>query len=79
MMSAEVKRLAEVKPTVDEDSVAFLEEVLEEAKRGEIREVLIIGVERDGKIASWANFKDSEPIIAYIERLKYRMLKVTTD
>lgn len=74
----EVKKLEEVKPRADPATVEVLEAALADAKAGDLRGVLIIGETKDLQVASYANFADAERVIGYLERLKFRMLRVTS-
>lgn len=71
--------MKEVRPDPCERTVETLELALEEARKGELVGVLIIGETTNNQVMTFANFADADRVIGYLERLKYRMLLGVTD
>lgn len=70
-----VTNLKELKPQTDEETIKLLRAALDEAERGELRDVMIIGKGKAGSVTSFMAEVDWPEAVAYMERLKYRLMK----
>jgi len=74
-----VEKLADVNKRPNPEVVEVLEQALELAKSGELRDVAIMGVLTENKIFTGNTQYDAPLLIGTLELIKYSMLKELDD